>query len=141
MRKGKLVNRTFYRTSVWYNGNLTTIDRAEILIRSIALHSKRDWNSKDLDGFVASMSEIFWPDKLFDRRAHIFVGDVYADNQHSENDNNGSTYCQRLAYNNCAIQFLAGVLSNVEKRYAGRCSLSQKRLYGTRTIIKQATRL
>ncbi|KAI0522085.1 hypothetical protein F5B22DRAFT_660461 [Xylaria bambusicola] len=124
-RKNALTDSISLRTSPWYGGNITTTERAEIILHTMVLQSLFSCSPKNIDEFVLTLSSIFWPDKIFDRRANIFVADGYANDQDPDQDNRDYKYCQHKAYYACAIQILAGVLDDIEKRNTRGSSLTQ----------------
>ncbi|KAK5627007.1 hypothetical protein RRF57_002722 [Xylaria bambusicola] len=134
----KALNRNEDITSPWYAGSTTTTARAEIIIHTMALQSPLSWNPTNIDEFVLTLSSIFWPDKIFDRRANIFVADGYASDQYIE-DNDDYNYCRKRAYYACAIQILAGVLDGIEKRNTPDSSRTQ-RMRRKQVAGEQATR-
>lgn len=97
----------------------------------ITIKSKQCWNADNLDDFVASMNKVLWPNIMYNRRSTIFSADTEAQSEHLDSDNGDCAFCREAAYRTCAIKIMAGVLDEIEARYAASQAPLQKTRKGS----------
>ncbi|KAI1125438.1 hypothetical protein F5Y10DRAFT_284316 [Nemania abortiva] len=126
-RRVQALNKMGHKEGRWYDSDLTTRERARIILDGMAPKGDGCWNVNDLDEFMSRMNKILWPNVMYDQRARILFAEANAGTMHPPGEMVDCYFCRESAYRGCATRLLASVLDDNEARYAANQVFLQKK--------------